>query len=250
MIDEQLKLENIRNVLIRQEETIIFALIERAQYKQNHRIYEADGFENLDFDGTFCDYYLHKAECADALIRRYTVPDQHPFFEDLPEPILPSLEENTYPIIETDININGTIKDIYINNIIPYVCEDGSDNQFGSAVMMDRGCLNALSHRIHYGKFVAESKFRNQTDEYMSLIRANDVDGIMDLLTNEDVETRLLQRVKRKAATYGQDPGDIEKQYKVEPLHVQEIYRRWIIPLTKKVEVDYLLERGKRYDNK
>ena len=33
-------LESIRSTLIRQEETIIFALIERAQFRRNHAVYE------------------------------------------------------------------------------------------------------------------------------------------------------------------------------------------------------------------
>ncbi len=244
MIDSQLQLQNIRNMLIRQEETIIFALIERAQYKHNKKIYEPGAFEINGFDGSFCDYYLYKSDCVDAMIRRFTAPDQYPFFSDLPEPVIP-VESVDSPIIDTGLNINNTLKDIYVNQLVPYICEEGDDAQYGSGVLCDKICLRALSTRIHYGMFVAESKFLNQTDEYMQLINAEDREGIMELLTDRDVEERLLARVKRKAETYGQDPGDITKSYKIEPLHVAEIYRRWIIPLTKDVEVDYLLIRGR-----
>lgn len=248
MIDSQLKLQNIRNMLIRQEETIIFALIERAQYKTNCVIYDPSAFEITDFTGSFCDFYLYKSDCVDSLIRRFTAPDQYPFFTDLPEPILPTISPKS-PIIETGININGKLKDIYVKQLVPYICEEGDDGQYGSGVLCDKVCLRALSARIHYGMFVAESKFLNQTDEYMLLINAGDREGIMDLLTDSDVEERLLARVKKKAQTYGQDPGDIAKNYKIEPLHVVDIYRRWIIPLTKDVEVDYLMIRGKEYSN-
>lgn len=49
----------------------------------------------------------------------------------------------------------------------------------------------ALSKRIHYGKFVAEAKFLAQRDEYSSLIRQHDADGLMQLLTDEAVETKV-----------------------------------------------------------
>lgn len=36
----------------------------------------------------------------------------------------------------------------------------GDDGNYGSAATLDVLCLQALSKRIHYGKFVAEAKFR------------------------------------------------------------------------------------------
>jgi len=42
-----LSLDSIRSTLIRQEETIIFAIIERAQFRRNSIVYEADGFGDL-----------------------------------------------------------------------------------------------------------------------------------------------------------------------------------------------------------
>jgi hypothetical protein len=49
----------------------------------------------------------------------------------------------------------------------------------------------------------------------------------------------LLQRVFKKASTYGQELGvsETEKKYKIEPSRVEELYREYVIPLTKEVEV-------------
>ena len=44
---EILSLDYIRSTLIRQEETIIFALIERAQYRQNEIVYKVGGIPGL-----------------------------------------------------------------------------------------------------------------------------------------------------------------------------------------------------------
>ena len=49
----------------------------------------------------------------------------------------------------------------------------------------------ALSKRIHYGKFVAEAKFRAQPEEYGALIRQRDAAGLMRLLTDEAVEAKV-----------------------------------------------------------
>jgi len=240
-----LKLENIRNVLIRQEETIIFALVERAQFKQNKIIYEKGGIELPNFDGSFLDYLLRGTEALHATIRRYTSPDEHPFFKDLPEPLLPA-EIYDYPIKKTNVNINDKIKEIYLNKIIPSMCEQGDDGQYGSSAVCDVNALQALSKRIHCGKFVAESKFLSDKEEFIALINAKDKAAIMNKITNKAVEEKLLKRVKLKAATYGKEIGaenTSNDKLKISPQLVADIYEKWIIPLTKEVEVEYLLER-------
>lgn len=50
--------------------------------------------------------------------------------------------------------------------------------------------LQALSKRIHYGKFVAEAKFRANEAAYSALIKARDAEGIMDALTDRAVELK------------------------------------------------------------
>ena len=243
---KNLKLENIRNVLIRQEETIIFALVERAQFKQNKIIYKTSGIPLPNFNGSFLDYLLRGTEALHATIRRYTSPDEHPFFKDLPEPILP-VDAYDFPIKKTNVNINEQIKKIYINNIIPKMCEEGDDGQYGSSALCDVAALQALSKRIHYGKFVAESKFLSDKDAYIPLIEAKDKDAIMEKITNKSVEEKLLKRVALKAATYGKEIGTEEiddNKLKISPQLVADIYKEWLIPLTKNVEVEYLLERG------
>lgn len=72
----------------------------------------------------------------------------------------------------------------------------------------------------------------------------------MKLLTFEKVEEMVKKRVQKKAETFGQevkcitDSGDeSKKKYKMDPLLVSRIYGEWLIPLTKLVEVEYLLRR-------
>ncbi len=106
------------------------------------------------------------------------------------------------------------------------------------------------------GKFVAEAKFNdpNLHDQYVQLIQAEDRKGIMDLLTNTAVEQKLLSRLKKKALLYGQevddsaldefgDGGQVLLQSRISPSVVARIYEQFIIPLTKEVEVEYLLQR-------
>lgn len=48
----------------------------------------------------------------------------------------------------------------YISEIVPLICDPGDDEQHGSSAVCDVHVLQALSRRVHLGKFVAESKFQ------------------------------------------------------------------------------------------
>uniref|UniRef100_A0A2P2K1U1 chorismate mutase n=1 Tax=Rhizophora mucronata TaxID=61149 RepID=A0A2P2K1U1_RHIMU len=90
---ENLKLENIRQSLIRQEDSIIFCLLERSQYCYNADTYDPDAFAMEGFSGSLVEYLLKKTEMLHAQVGRYKSPDEHPFFPyDLPRPLLPPLQ--------------------------------------------------------------------------------------------------------------------------------------------------------------
>lgn len=73
----------------------------------------------------------------------------------------------------------------------------------------------------------------------------------MDLLTYVAVEEAITKRVELKTRKYGQAPvtsddddeDKMEAEYKINPTIVADLYNEWIMPLTKQVQVDYLLRR-------
>lgn len=71
----------------------------------------------------------------------------------------------------------------------------------------------------------------------------------MKLLTFESVEEMVKKRVAKKAMVFGQQvalnnsTNDNEGKYKVDPSFVSRLYGEWIMPLTKLVQVEYLLRR-------
>lgn len=93
-----LALDNIRQTLIRQEDTIIFLLIERAQFARNAAVYEADAVPVPDFDSngrrySLLEYLLRETEQIHGRIRRYTSPDEQAFYpERTPSLVLPPIE--------------------------------------------------------------------------------------------------------------------------------------------------------------
>jgi chorismate mutase len=204
---DPLNLSNLRNVLIRLEESIIFALIERAQFRLNSPIYSPAAMPQ--FHGlSFLSFFLYETEILHAKVRRYTSPDEHPFADPslLPSPILPPL---AFPptLKANDINVNRTIYQWYVETVLPSITRPGDDSHYGSAATADITALQLLSKRIHYGKFVAESKFRSDPESFTRAILDKDLARLMELITIPVVEEQVVQRVHLKAATYGSEPG-------------------------------------------
>lgn len=239
-----LALGHIRNVLTRLEETIIFGIIERAQFLQNAIIYQPRGVGPQLGDESLLGFLLHECECSHAKVRRYTSPDEYPFYDGLPAPVLPGLQYDN-PLRPNRVNLNPEIRHAYETEMIPFFCAPGDDRQWGSSAVNDVYLLQALSKRIHYGKFVAEGKCRARPDVFGECIRRGDAEGLRALITEEAVERRVLERVFHKATVYGQEFESGTGHSKVDPETVRALYARWIIPLNKKVQVLYLLERDR-----
>ncbi|KAJ5757608.1 uncharacterized protein N7511_006302 [Penicillium nucicola] len=248
-----LDLANIRFQLIRLEDTITFHLIERVQFPVNKTVYVSGGVKIPNSEFSLLDYLLREQERIQSRVRRFQSPDEYAFFPDvLEEPILQPLK---YPHIlhENDVCVNDIIKKRYIDEILPAVCpkycrEDRGETQenYGSAATCDVSCLQALSRRIHFGKFVAESKFQKDPETFVRLIKAEDRAGIDAAITNAAVELKVLERLALKAKTYGTDPAfPDEKDQKINSDAVVAMYKECVIPLTKVVEVEYLMQRLK-----
>jgi len=237
-----MELAQIRSVLIRLEESIIFGLIERAQFSVNQSVYKK-GALGSNLGESFLHHYLRENEIVAAKVRRYTSPDEYPFTprSELPEPMLPPLEFPPSIVPSQHITVNDQIMDMYINEVVPSICAPGEDGNYGSTATCDVAVLQLLSKRIHYGKFVAEIKFRKQPEEYSAAIARKDANAISELITHQIVEDKLLKRVRDKAITYGTNAGQ-DDQPIIPPEKIEEIYKK-LITLTKVVEVDYLLER-------
>ncbi|KAG5059514.1 hypothetical protein JHK87_000543 [Glycine soja] len=289
-VDESktLTLDGIRNSLIRQEDSIIVSLLERAKYSYNADAYDKDAFFMDGFNGSLVEYMVLQTEKLHSQVGRYKSPDEHAFFpECLPEPVLPPLQ--------------------YPQDLLPRLVKAGDDDNCGSVAVCDTLCLQvkehgclffvtflahllrgwssgarvlpitghkfvlslislervqipsfrynasaplqALSKRIHYGKFVAEAKFQDASSEYVAAIEAKDRKLLLDLLTYETVEELVKKRVEIKARQYGQvvkigETGDIATPvYKIKPSLIANLYGDWVMPLTKEVQVEYLLRR-------
>ncbi|KAI5403858.1 hypothetical protein KIW84_051127 [Lathyrus oleraceus] len=244
---DEYTLESVRESLIRQEDTIIFSLIERARFPLNSPTYERNYSSIPNFSGSLFDFILHQTEDIQAKTGRYMNPEENPYEEKLSPSIVShyNFSQFLYPAAAS-ININKKIRKVYFNNILPLFIAFGNDGNYAQTAANDLSILQAISKRIYYGKFVAETKFRKSQCEYEPLIRAKDRKALMNLLVDKRVEEIVLKRVEKKAMVFGEEvsiDSKIKGKYKVDPSIVYNLYNKWIIPMTKDIEVEYILRR-------
>ena len=259
-VPSSLRLDQIRVQLLRQEDSIIFGWVKRAAYRRNESVYQPGSAPASESAGrphlSLLDWHLEQTELLHAKIRRYTSPDEHAFFPAaLPAPLLPSLSysfSNPLPRYADDINLNPAVMHAYLHQVLPAITEEGDDNNYGSTVLNDVAALQALSKRIHFGKFVAEAKFRQTPQLFEPAIRAGDAAAVMAALTHPEQEEAVAARVARKAdgfmssikeASAGSEAGGGEPAGLVTPQTVSRLWTEMVMPLTKEVQVAYLMRR-------
>ncbi|KAF8772938.1 hypothetical protein HU200_005339 [Digitaria exilis] len=252
-----LSLDTVREFLTREEDTIVFSLIERARYPINRPAYDPVHLgDGRRLNASFAELFIRESEAVQSKAGRYQSLLEIPFFAyRVPFTLAPpyNFTRELYPAAAF-VNVNDAIWSMYFNELLPLLAKTGDDGNYAATVDSDLACLQVLSRRINYGRYVAEVKFRGDQQTYTSLIQAKDRDALMKLLTSEAQEDVVKRRVEKKAIVFGQSitsDGPIETSvnnssgtdFKVDPSVVYKLYDQWVIPLTKQVEVEYLLHR-------
>jgi chorismate mutase len=163
------RLEDIAGRLQGLEETLIYKLLDRAQFAHNPEVYQK-GKSGFSGQGTQ-HLFWHQAPPSgktgillwpipyprgEAFHRPPPAPGRNPLGWDHPLP-LQDLEK---------VNVTADLLSAYLP-FVARICVPGDDRQHGSSVEHDVMALQAISARVHYGAFyVAESKYLGQPKEY------------------------------------------------------------------------------------
>jgi chorismate mutase len=180
----------------------------------------------------------------DAEFGRFQVPEERPFSKRLPHPKRKAvIDTDCLSISNLDIvNLGDDIRTSYLD-ILPRLCNDNDDGHYGSSIECDVSAVQSISRRIHYGSFyIAECKFRDSQEEYTGLIKNNDCDGLLERLTRKDIEDQITTRIYDKICSIQRDVNQMVRQI-IEPEIIVTFYKDIIIPLTKRGELLYLMNR-------
>ena len=271
---QQLQLDHVRAHLLRQEDTIIFGWVRRGAYLRNSGLL-AIGTSSPARPAEWqphhsaLSWFLEQTERAHAAIGRYRAPDELPFTRQGAEAsaaavaVGPSLAAppSPLPAFADDIDFNAQVMASYLDVILDEVADVGEDDsQHGTCLLLDVAALQALSKRVHFGKYVAEAKFRQERALFEPLIATGDRHGVRAALTHPAQEDAVASRVARKAAQMlaneaeaaaslgeggagGNGGAGKGRQPRLTAEAVARLWRDVVMPLTKDVQVAYLMRR-------
>lgn len=138
-------------------------------------------------------------------------------------------------IINIKKNINNDYHNIVDNIMNAYLlfilnCEGNaiSNNLYEK----DYNIMNLIMNRIMIGEEVIKSKIEQNKEKYYELIRNKDVPKLYELLENKVVENNIIQRLNNK---------NIENYTDNIKNDIVKLYKNYIIPYTKKIQIIYCL---------
>lgn len=197
----QNQLQAIREALKSMEEPIIFSLAERTGYK----FYP----ENIQ---QFHNFWKEQREIISRLQIQSTNAVYCDFFHHAEDKLL----------------------SFYFSNFLP--ANSGTQKLSpASAFFKDLNVLLRISERMQLGIDVAKAKFQINPELYRKLATENNAEEINKLLTNNEVEQKILQRVGNAAQKF----SSVNPLFN--PQSVTSFFKDCIIPLTKEIELKYLL---------
>lgn len=240
------KLKQTIDYLKSLEDTIVFYIIARAQFKHNPSTYEPGKSGNDEYGAlSLFEGRLREREINDAKNGRFTAPEERPFNKGLPN-VVRKLQRPDSELVIDDydkVNLTTEIKAAHFW-LIPQICKPGDDPyNSGDSTDCDMDLVRVLAKRIHYGALhVAEGKFQDEQEIYKKLILSQDEAGLENQLTNRPRELDIIQRVMEKTTHYqkGVDPN---LRNLIDPAVIGQFFDEYVIPLTRKGEVLYLLQR-------
>jgi chorismate mutase len=229
------------------EETIVFKLIDRAQYAANEVIYKKgkSGFRKAG-DSSLLDLRLAFQEKIDAQFGKFRIPEEQPFIEN--SAVGRKTIKNDNEILVNDCNAINLTDDIMTSylSMVPLFCKPGDDGHYGSSAELDVFALQAISRRVHFGSFyAAECKYKNDPEGFDELIDAKDYSELLERLTRKNVEEKIIQRICEKSEA-AQAAANREIRNIIKSEVIVDFYRQHFIPLTKRGQVLYLLRRNRK----
>jgi chorismate mutase len=240
----KLDLSGIAAFLEGLEESIIYKILDRAQFSRNYMAYQPGNSGFLAFPNlSTLEIRLRMQEEMDARFGRFQVPEERPFTSNLPEPERLGAYPVNFPLVDYSIVSQNTAIYNHYHGLLDKICQKGDDGHYGSSVEHDVFALQAIARRIHYGAFyVSEAKFQADPPTFRSLARAGDDLGLLNALTRKEVEERILERVQQKVNAI-QNVINPAVRRRIDPSLILGFYRDSIIPLTKQGELAYLKQR-------
>lgn len=125
------------------------------------------------------------------------------------------------------------MRPLYVNTLLPVLCDTGSDVDRRKCIASDNACMNALVQRLNLSVHVAALKLEEIPEALRTPLQNRDPALMEAAITNQTVEAEVIARILGMTR---------ELQASAElPQRIAKIYEAWIIPISRKIQVHDLL---------
>jgi chorismate mutase len=233
-------IESVRKRLDMMTKDIVIGLEQRSRFLQNSSIYYPDAIPIKDRAGiSLLEFSIEGLEKYHASLGRYAYEDQNPVvldaknseivLVDFIEKYEKSLKSPPVKNVSLDIKVSQDILSFYAN-FIRLLCIPGEDKTcFGETAYCDANIVETVNERVNLGKYVANAKLEKNPQ----LLGMTEKD-LIEKLRSPEREAEMLENVRILSAKYGTNKN------------LADMFFKWIIDETLKVEADYVGKIGKR----
>ena len=127
------------------------------------------------------------------------------------------------------------LRPLYVNTLLPILCEPGADVDRRKSIAADANCMNALVQRLNLSVHVAALKLEEIPESLRIPLQNRDPAQMEEAITNHAVEAEVIARILDMTR---------EQHASVDlPKTISRLYAEWIIPISRKIQVHDLLAK-------
>ncbi len=130
------------------------------------------------------------------------------------------------------------MRPLYVNVILPLLCQPGVDEDRRKCIAADANCMNALVQRLNLSVHVAALKMEEMPEALRQSLLDRDATMLEKAITNQTVEAEVIARVLEMS--HEQNKTGCEC-----PAAIAEIYANWVIPISRKIQIHDLLAKDR-----
>ena len=127
------------------------------------------------------------------------------------------------------------LRPLYVNTLLPVLCDPGSDEDRRKCIASDASCMNALVQRLNLSVHVAALKLEEIPESLRVPLQNRDPAQMEDAITNHAVEAEVITRILEMTREQ-HGSADLPKK-------IAQLYESWIIPISRKIQVHDLLAK-------
>ncbi len=123
----------------------------------------------------------------------------------------------------------------YIDLLITPLCESGEDSFLKTTKRLNKKIIRLINKRVNLGKKVGKVKLKRDYQTFNELKLSNELEKMEEIITNSDLENKILERVSSMYSLYFQDDA---KKREI----IKQIYEK-IIKKTKEVQIEEIVRK-------